>query len=181
MPLALHRTCFWSTITLSDLSIYFYSLIAIDKPQDDGWAIVDGRKAAARSNPAKTIYAYTKWCWIILALTELVLQATRTVDVSPVHEAIIYYGEIAITIAFDFEIGLRILASLPDWRSFFQSGNNWLDGTLAVACSIIQIPVIRNSAIYPWFTIFQLARFYRVILVVPHMKPLLVCVFYSLV
>ncbi|KDR66929.1 hypothetical protein GALMADRAFT_258813 [Galerina marginata CBS 339.88] len=152
-------------------------LVAVDKGHDDGWAIVDGRKAATRSNPAKSIYAYTKWCWIILALTSLALQATRTVDVSPTHELVMFYGEIAITIAFDFEICLRILATLPDWRSFFQHGNNWLDTILAIGSTIIQIPVIRRSALYPWFTIFQLARFYRVILVVPRMKPLLLAVF----
>ena len=85
------------------------------------------------------------------------------------------YGEIAITIALDFEIGLRILATLPNWRKFFQHGNNWLDTILAIGSTVIQIPVIRHSDLYAWFTIFQLARFYRVILVVPRMKPLLVC------
>ncbi|KAF9484619.1 high-affinity cell membrane calcium channel [Pholiota conissans] len=152
-------------------------LVPIDKEQDDGWAVVDNRKVKIRSNPAKTIYAYTTWIWIILALTELVLQATRTVDVSPIHELAMFYGEIAITIAFDFEIGLRVLATLPDWRSFFQHGNNWLDTTLAIGSTIIQIPAIRRSTLYPWFTIFQLVRFYRVILVIPRMKPLLLAVF----
>ena len=134
----------------------------------------NNHKVNVRSNPAKTIYSYTTWIWIILALAELTLQATRTVDVSPDHELAMFYGEIAITIAFDFEIGLRLLATLPDWRTFFQHGNNWLDTILAIAASIIQIPAIRHSSVYAWFTIFQLARFYRVILVVPRMKPLLV-------
>ncbi|KAF8151534.1 high-affinity cell membrane calcium channel [Crassisporium funariophilum] len=152
-------------------------LIPIEKDQDDGWAFVDGRKAATKSNPAKTIYGYTKWCWVILALTSLVLQATRTVDVSPMHSLLMFYGEIAITIAFDFEIGLRVLATLPNYRTFFQHGNNWIDTILAIGSTIIQIPAIRRSSVYPWFTIFQLARFYRVILVVPRMKPLLLAVF----
>jgi voltage-dependent calcium channel len=69
---------------------------------------------------------------------------------------------------------LRVLASLPEWRRFFEHGNNWIDGVLAIACTVIQIPGVINSNVYPWFTIFQLARFYRVILVVPRMKPLLV-------
>ncbi|KAF9039224.1 high-affinity cell membrane calcium channel [Panaeolus papilionaceus] len=152
-------------------------LIPIDKENDDGWAVVDGRKAATRANPAKVIYSYTKWCWVILAFASLVLQATRTADVSEMHEMIMYYGEIAITIAFDFEIGLRVLATLPDWRTFFQHGNNWLDTILAIGSTVIQIPAIRNSSVYPWFTVFQLARFYRVILVIPRMKPLLLAVF----
>ncbi|KIM44013.1 hypothetical protein M413DRAFT_17890 [Hebeloma cylindrosporum] len=168
--------CLYNSCKAS-LTRSFSSLIAIDKEQDDGWAIVDGRKAATRSNPARVIYAYTKWCWILLALTSVVLQATRTVNVSPMHALIMFYGEIAITIALDFEIGLRVLATLPDWRKFFQHGNNWLDTILAIGSTIIQIPAIRRSSLYPWFTIFQLARFYRVILVVPRMKPLLLAVF----
>jgi len=115
-----------------------------------------------------------------------------------------YYGELVITLLFDVEILIRFLAALPDWRSFFGfsfgtrsgagyaggvgstgsiragatpgAGSNWLDLILAVGSSVIQIPVIRNSEAYPWFTIFQLARFYRVILEVPRMRPLMVSV-----
>lgn len=79
-----------------------------------------------------------------------------------------------MTFAFDLEIIVKILAALPDWRTFFVHGQNWLDIILAVGSSIIQIPVIKNSTVYPWFTLFQLARFYRVILEVPRMRPLLV-------
>ncbi|KAF8063493.1 Ion transport protein-domain-containing protein [Lyophyllum atratum] len=151
-------------------------LVPINDEQDDGWTTEDGRKPS-RANLAKTIYGYTSWCWVFLALTSLVLQATRSVDIDVTHELVMYYGELGITIAFDVEIVLRILATLPDWRSFFSHGNNWLDTILAIGSSIIQIPAIHNSSVYPWFTIFQLARFYRVILVFPRMKPLLLAVF----
>ena len=142
--------------------------------QDDGWLVIQGRRTPSRSNLFKNIYSYSAWIWVILALTSLVLQATRTVTISPTHALILYYGELAITLAFDAEMALRVLASLPEWRSFFEHGNNWIDGVLAIGCTIIQIPGIIDSNVYPWFTIFQLARFYRVILVVPKMKPLLV-------
>lgn len=118
--------------------------------------------------------------WVLLALAELVLQASRSVDLEDTHEQIMYWGELAITIAFDLEIVLRVLATLPDWRDFFRHGNNWLDTVLAIGSSVIQIPVILNSEVYPWFTIFQLARFYRVILVVPRMRPLLVSFIFRL-
>ena len=148
--------------------------------QDDGWLVIQGRRTPSRSNLFKNIYSYSAWIWVILALTSLVLQATRTVTISPTHALILYYGELAITLAFDAEMALRVLASLPEWRSFFEHGNNWIDGVLAIGCTIIQIPGIIDSNVYPWFTIFQLARFYRVILVVPRMKPLLVS-YHSLV
>lgn len=50
--------------------------------------------------------------------------------------------------------------------------------SLAAATATIQLPFIKNSSVYPWLTIFQLARFYRVILFVPRMRPLLVCGIY---
>lgn len=165
--------CTLSTSFFITCSFLYISHTPISDDQDDGWTAVDGHRTR-RLNLAKTIYGYTKWCWVFLALTSLVLQATRTVDVSATHELIMYYGELGITFAFDVEIVLRILATLPDWRSFFSQGRNWMDLVLAIGSSIIQIPFIHNSAVYPWFTIFQLARFYRVILVVPRMKPLLV-------
>ncbi|KAG5652105.1 hypothetical protein H0H81_006278 [Sphagnurus paluster] len=152
-------------------------LVPINDEKDDEWATDDGRKSVRRPNLAKTIYGYTRWCWVLLALASLALQASRSVDMTPMKLLILYYGELGITFAFDVEIVLRVLATLPDWRSFFSHGNNWLDLILAVGSSIIQIPAIRDSEVYPWFTIFQLARFYRVILVIPRMKPLLLAVF----
>ncbi|TEB23953.1 high-affinity cell membrane calcium channel [Coprinellus micaceus] len=148
----------------------------MDKEGEDGWAVVESRKSTG-SNLAKRLYGYTKWIWVLLALFSLALQASKTVDMSESHKELLYWGELVVTVMFDFEIILRILATLPDWRTFAQHGNNWLDTFLAIICSIIQIPAIRNSSLYPWFTIFQLARFYRVILVVPRMKPLLMAVF----
>ncbi|THU96001.1 hypothetical protein K435DRAFT_778779 [Dendrothele bispora CBS 962.96] len=144
--------------------------------QDDGWSSADGHKTNQR-NFAKIFYEHSRWIFVIFALTSVVLQATRTANVSPVHADIMYYGELIITLLFDAEIIIRFLATLPEWRSFFAFGNNWLDLILAVGSSVIQIPVIQNSTVYPWFTIFQLARFYRVILEVPRMRPLLLSVF----
>lgn len=142
--------------------------------QDEGWAVVDGRHVSTTSNGIKIFYQYTRWCWVFLALASLAVQATRTADVSEMHETILDNGELAITLAFDIEIIVRILAELPAWRGFFMHGNNWLDLILAIGSSVIQIPVIHQSAVYPWLTIFQLARFYRVILEVPRMRPLMV-------
>ncbi|KAF9005006.1 Ion transport protein-domain-containing protein [Cyathus striatus] len=128
-------------------------------------------------NVAKTIYEYTRWCWVLLALASLALQASREVDITESHSQLLYYGELGITIAFDVEIVIRMLAVLPEWRTFFKYGQNWLDTFLAVGCSVIQIPAIQRSAVYPWLTILQLMRFYRVILEVPRMRPLLLAVF----
>ncbi|KAF7334437.1 hypothetical protein MVEN_02273100 [Mycena venus] len=181
------------------------SPLAEHDDDDDGWA--SGRppqKQASTRNPAALVIAYTRWFFVALALTSLALQATRTPNITPQQEHVLYLSELAITVAFDIEILLRLIAALPDWRSFFGfggrggagglglggggaekrkksgvpgPGQNWLDTALAIGCTVIQVPAIQRSAVYPWFTIFQLMRFYRVILVVPRMKPLLLAVF----
>ncbi|KAF7794178.1 hypothetical protein EIP86_005309 [Pleurotus ostreatoroseus] len=143
---------------------------------DEGWSLVDGRRIA-KSNRIKEVYENVRWVWVALALASLILQATRNVDVGPLHQTILDEGELVLTIVFDIEIFVRVLAYLPDWRGFLGRGQNWLDLILAVGSTVIQIPVVHNSSVYPWLTIFQLTRFYRVILEIPRMKPLLLAVF----
>lgn len=157
-------------VCISTSSIYPHCLFSEER--DDGWAAID--RKPVKKNIFKTIYSYTRWCWVLLALASLALQATRTATSSATHKELLSLGEMGMTFAFDLEIIVKILAALPDWRTFFVHGQNWLDIILAVGSSIIQIPVIKNSTVYPWFTLFQLARFYRVILEVPRMRPLLV-------
>lgn len=82
--------------------------------------------------------------------------------------------ELYFTLAFDLEILIRFFVALPDWRRFLHSGANNVDAFLAVMTSIIQIPGIRDSSAYPWLTVFQISRFYRVVLAVPRMRRLLV-------
>jgi voltage-dependent calcium channel len=71
----------------------------------------------------------------------------------------------------------RFVAHLPEWRAFGREPVNWIDLMLAVGSSIIQIPAIHTSQAYAWLTVFQLARWYRVILEVPRMRPLILTVF----
>jgi voltage-dependent calcium channel len=144
-----------------------------DKNENEGYSSSDG-KPVAKTNWLKSIYLPARWCFVFLALASLTVQATRTVHSSPTHLNILDVTELAITLAFDLEIVVRLLAEFPDWRAFFQQPNNVLDLVLALGSSIIQIPSIHQSRVYPWLTIFQLARFYRVVLEVPFMRPLVV-------
>ena len=149
-------------------------IVNIDGEHDDNFGVIDGRLIATRRNKLKDYYQLTRWFWVALALASLTIQATRTVDPGPVHIRLLNTGELVFTIAFDVEIIVRFASYLPDWRDFFREGRNWLDLILAIGSTVIQIPPIRSSSAYPWLTIFQLLRFYRVILEVPRMKPLLV-------
>jgi len=149
-------------------------VVNIDGEHDENPGVIDGRQIAIRRNKLRDYYQMTKWFWVILALTSLTIQATRTVNPGPIHRELLNNGELAITIAFDIEIIARFTTYLPDWRDFFRKGRNWLDLILAIGSTVIQLPPVRSSPVYPWLTIFQLLRFYRVILEVPRMKPLLV-------
>ncbi|KAG8696198.1 calcium channel protein, partial [Ceratobasidium sp. 394] len=115
--------------------------------------------------------------WVALVLLSFGLQASKTARSSPEYLAKLDLAEFVLTMAFDVDIVWRAIGYLPHWREFFSKKNNNLDLTLAIASTIIQIPVIKRSDVYPWLTIFQLARFYRVILVMPRMRPLLLRVF----
>jgi hypothetical protein len=144
-------------------------LVAGEEEEEEGFAIV--RKA----NPVMQLYEHIRWCWVALALASLVLQATRTVDMSDTHKQVLDIGETTFTAVFAIEIFVRLAAELPAWRNFFKKGTNNFDTVLAVACVILQIPAVKDSASYPYLTAFQLARFYRVIMELPRMRPLMVC------
>ncbi|KAG8215839.1 Ion transport protein-domain-containing protein [Butyriboletus roseoflavus] len=151
------------------------SLGPVVEEREEGWSVVTGRHLG--QNRLKIWWSYTCWFWVFLALAALAVQATATATMSTMQQKIIEITERITTFAFDIEIVVRIAVEFPAWRDFFQHGSNWLDLILAIGCSVIQIPVIHNSSVYPWLTIFQLARFYRVILVVPRMRHLILTVF----
>lgn len=144
----------------------------VEEEPEEGWSSAAGHHLG--QNHLKLRWSRTRWFWVLLALVSLVVQATTTANMSAEHKQIIDLTESVITIAFDIEIVVRIAVELPAWRNFFLEGNNLVDLIIAIGSSVIQIPVIRNSSVYPWLTVFQLARFYRVLLVVPRMKHLVV-------
>jgi hypothetical protein len=87
--------------------------------------------------------------------------------------------ETVATIIFAVEIIVRFAISFPDWRSFFRKKTNNCDLFLAVATCVIQIPVIHDSSVYGWLTIFQIMRVYRIIIAVPITRDLLVSSLFS--
>ncbi|PWN28045.1 hypothetical protein BDZ90DRAFT_239367, partial [Jaminaea rosea] len=137
------------------------------------------------ANVYKRFWGYTYYIWLLAIIGSLGLQATGASYNTAEATQMVVTAELYFTIAFDCEIILRFLSYLldDDWRSFFnghRSGRNKVDLGLCVITSIIQIPAIKMSAVYPWLTIFQLQRFYRVIIAVPRMERLLLRVFGSL-
>ncbi|KAI0031009.1 Ion transport protein-domain-containing protein [Vararia minispora EC-137] len=150
-------------------------LQAVVDESEEGWS-TDGRHVP-RHNIVAEVYDHIRWCWVALALASLALQATYSASMSATHAEILSKGQLGLTIAFDFEILVRVVACLPDWRAFFWKGTNVLDLMLAVGSSIVQTPGVRDSGWGKWLVGFELVRFYRVILEIPRMKPLLLSVF----
>lgn len=143
--------------------------------------MVDADKGAVssrdRMNQAPTFvrkaYEATRLVWVLAVVADIGFQASRNFSMTPAKLTTLSRVELHFTLAFDVEILIRAIASLPDWRTLSQ-GENAADVSLAVLTTLIQIPAIHNSPAYPWLTVFQLGRFYRVILAVPRMRPLLV-------
>ncbi|ORX99055.1 hypothetical protein K493DRAFT_366141 [Basidiobolus meristosporus CBS 931.73] len=87
-------------------------------------------------------------------------------------------AERVFTGLFAIEIVLRYFATRrPDRHSkFCSSKRNRLDLFLAVITCIIQIPPIPTAfsgMLYRYFTVFQIARFYRIVMVVPRIRKLI--------
>ncbi|KAG9016762.1 calcium channel protein [Tulasnella sp. 427] len=147
----------------------------IDEKAEE-WTMMSRQRSGARS-AIQEWYLRTQLGWVVLVFADLVVQGTRTATSSDGHLQFLDSFELVATIAFDIEMVWRVVGYLPNWRGFNERGLNWFDLFLAVTTSIIQIPPIHGWKYYPWLTAFQLARFYRVILAVPTMRPLLLRVF----
>ncbi|GAA5898852.1 calcium channel protein CCH1 [Sporobolomyces salmoneus] len=121
----------------------------------------------------RSIYEKTHLFWVALVVLSVAALAAKQSNLSDRTLAILDSIELGCIIAFDVEIAIRVFASLPDWRTFFEGATNITDTILAFVSTIILIPPIRNSPAYPWLTVFAIARFYRFITAIPRMRRLL--------
>jgi len=122
----------------------------------------------------RKVYGWSDRLWVSLILVDIVFQAMTTADAPESRTRMLSRLELGFTIALDLEMIIRAVACLPEWRSMFTKPRNQTDLILAVVTTIIQIPVIKNSAAYKWLQIFQIARFYRFVLSWPRLQRLLV-------
>ncbi|ODA76644.1 hypothetical protein RJ55_07915 [Drechmeria coniospora] len=130
----------------------------------------------ARSrNPSKLqqLYDKTSILWVFVITFGLLCQAFRSARMSQSRETFINMAEVTVTIALDIEIIIRIAAN---WHGFHRSWRNIFDLFLALVTTIILIPPIRYSPSYPWLTVFQIVRVYRVVLAIPVTRKLILLV-----
>ncbi|GAA5981675.1 hypothetical protein JCM10908_004562 [Rhodotorula pacifica] len=118
-------------------------------------------------------YRKTRLIWVALILVSICFQANRSFDMSDRADRLADWMEFSITLALDADILIRLFSYLPDWRLFFSRNSNRVDLILAVATTILILPGVFETAAYSWLTVFQIARFYRVILAIPRPRRLL--------
>ncbi|SNX86724.1 related to CCH1 - Calcium channel (alpha subunit) [Melanopsichium pennsylvanicum] len=154
-----------------------------DQPADDEKQPLAKGRLKSLAVGFKRVWSYTKYVWILAIIFDIASQASRATYLQPGELQKRSRIELYFTLAFVFEIAMRFLAFVldGDWRGFLSSKQNRADFFLAFVTGIIQIPIIKNSQVYPWLTFFQVARFYRVIAAIPRMRVLLVRAFGSLI
>lgn len=163
----------------------------VDMPKAKDWDRGGGRWRIGEY--MQQVYDKAYWIFALLAAASVGVQGVKTVTTpqSRLNEyckcfsctslffffADWWYSvnvERVITAVFDVEILWRFIATSPEWRNFLLKKRNVADFVLALVCTTIVIPPIPNTEAYKWLTAFQLARFYRTILIVPGMHRLLV-------
>jgi len=130
------------------------------------------RSPQTRKNALRNVYVRTFWPWIVVIVYGLVCQCLRSAYMSDTRAHFISLSETGVTFVLLFEIVVRFLS---DWRTFFMRKDNWVDLSLAVITSVMQIPAIHGSGQpYAWLTLFQILRIYRVVLAIPLTRNLVV-------
>ncbi|KAF2154780.1 calcium channel-like protein subunit Cch1 [Myriangium duriaei CBS 260.36] len=130
--------------------------------------------AKLRKSSLQRFFDRTRLFWIGAIVFGLIAQGFQSATMSAGRAGFIQACEVIITLLLDLEIIIRFCI---DWRRFFISKANVVDLFLAIATSVIQIPLIRWSGRpYAWLTIFQILRIYRVVTFVPFTRDLIMVV-----
>nr|UJH94510.1 Cch1 [Starmerella bombicola] len=123
---------------------------AIAKARDRGQWIL-------RNSPWGKRYSLVYPLFAILALVDLIVQASRT---SPSEH--LFGWELGLAIVYGTEILFRFWVFLPYWRYFFYSVTNLIDLALAIVNCFI-LAFYNQEEVYAWLTLFQLFRVYRLV------------------
>lgn len=146
---------------------------------EEGWEFseaVDAQDIKRRRSILSWTLIITKPFWIFLVVVDLVAMAIKNNDMTQDQLDALDMLETIFSLAFLFEILLRMLAQRKDLRAFFKDRRNSTDFLISVITCIIQIPSIKqHTLVYIWFTGFQVLRIYRVVMAIPRLRNLMVC------
>lgn len=134
--------------------------------------LVEKEELPPKHMPFPKAFERTRYLWLAIIAYSLIVQCLRTANMSHRKTTFLEISELVVTLLLDVEILLRFVV---DWRGFIKQKRNFVDLGLAIATSVIQIPVIRHSGQpYAWLTVFQIARIYRLVLAVRVTRELIV-------
>lgn len=108
-----------------------------------------------------------------LVLFDLVFMCLRSFYASEKTLEMIDNAETAFTFIFAIEIILRIVGT-TNWMTFWSTKRNLFDLFLVISTCVIQLPMIQDSWVYKYLTIFQILRLYRLFICIPRVRRLLV-------
>ncbi|KAG2214396.1 hypothetical protein INT47_000952 [Mucor saturninus] len=144
---------------------------------EEGWAFDAKREEALKLRKTTTlnlIVNFMKPFWLLLIAADLFCMAAKNNDMSDFELESLSMVELVLSLAFLFEILLRLLNDRNDLKGFFMNKMNSTDLIIAVITCIIQIPPIRkHTLVYIWFTGFQVLRIYRLVAAVPRLRSLM--------
>ncbi|KAF3910270.1 hypothetical protein ABW21_db0205254 [Orbilia brochopaga] len=127
-----------------------------------------------RTNQAKNIYNKTEFIWIVVIFIGLGVEAVRSADMSNYRRDIINGTQLTVSLLLFGEIILRFAV---DWRGFVKLPRNWFDLLLVIITCVMELPPVRSQeTVYAWLTLFQILRFYRIVLFLPVTRNLLLLV-----
>lgn len=153
--------------------------VLADANEEGVWAYSEQdeaqRQKLKKNSPLALVVKYMNPFWIVLVAVDLLCMASKNNDMSAEELEALNMAETIFSIAFLFEILVRMLNSRKDLKGFFKSKMNSTDFLIAVITCIIQIPPIhQNVYVYVWFTGFQVLRIYRLVVAVPRLRKLMV-------
>ncbi|KAI9171904.1 Calcium-channel protein cch1 [Paramyrothecium foliicola] len=126
-----------------------------------------------KASSLQRLYEKASLFWIAVIAFVLVAQACRSSTMSESREQIINIAQLVATLLLDIEILVRFAIN---WRVFHRSWQNLFDLLLAVVTTIILLPPIKDTRAYEWLTVFQILRVYRVVMVIPVTRTLILLV-----
>lgn len=114
-------------------------------------------------------FHYLREIPLLVIGADLLIQCTVTVATSANRIHHFYLWQVAASSFLLTEIIFRFILFLPQKaKQFFTNILNLTDLFLAIANMIILLPVIHNNiTVYRWLSVFQIARFYRIVLAIP--------------
>lgn len=125
-------------------------------------------------NWVSSFYKKTKIIFDILGLIGMGVTGSLNAQMGVSDMKEIFMVQAIISWIFLVEIIWRAACYYPNWKNFFKYRRNILDAILVfVTCLMAIHPLaIKMGRLYYWLTIFQLSRFYRMVLLIGFVRKL---------